>query len=592
MYWWGDKIENLSNFNELWDRILNSIPDIVIVVDLDDNIVKINKSMERLLNGKSEYYIGKKCYELTYVFKIPESNLHLNIPDNYSKTPVEEQYKNLVISMTPIYSDNGEIQGNIHLIRNHYELNQIDSKGKLAAIVNYSNNAIYSKDLNGDITSWNSAAQRVYGYKFEEVQGKHFKILYPKNKHEKFNKILKKVLKGKAVTIETVHKTKKGKQINVLLSIAPIFNNNGIVEGTSTIANDITDKKKAENELRESEERLKLTLDALKDGIWDWNLKTDKTFISPSFYKMLGYEPDEFPQIFDYAKKLVHPEDYEKSLKKIGEIISNNKKYYHEFRMKSKNDDWRWIQSRGKIVERDYNNNPIRIVGIHTDITEKKIAEAKIEKSLIEKTNLIREIHHRVKNNMQIVSSLLNLQKRYVEDEEAINVLQGSQDRIRTMAMIHEKLYKSQNFTHVNIKEYVDDLIYNLRYSYAMPAEKIKLISQIEEDITLNIETALPCGLIISELVSNCIKYAFPNDLTGILDISLRSNDNHYSLTVKDNGIGLPKNFDMAKTGTLGMQLILNLVDQLEGKITFETDPGLEYHIDFKELPYQERIQI
>jgi two-component sensor histidine kinase len=168
--------------------------------------------------------------------------------------------------------------------------------------------------------------------------------------------------------------------------------------------------------------------------------------------------------------------------------------------------------------------------GVIVDLTDIKNIENNLKASLNEKEILLREIHHRVKNNMQIISSLLNLQTEYVDDEEAVNVLKESQNRVRSMAIIHEKLYQSKDLTHINFVDYIQSLVLNLFYSYDIDNTQIKPILKIE-DISLNIETAVPCGLIISELISNSLKYAFPNRMNGEIIVSLKSEKDTYQLS-------------------------------------------------------------
>ena len=223
------------------------------------------------------------------------------------------------------------------------------------------------------------------------------------------------------------------------------------------------------------------------------------------------------------------------------------------------------------------------------DITKRKIADNKIKSSLKEKNTLLREIHHRVKNNMQIISSLLNLQKNYVEDKEAVNVLNESQNRVKSMAMIHEKLYMSDDIAHINFVDYIQSLVINLFYSYNVEDTQIKPILEIE-NVSLNMETAVPCGLIISELVSNSLKYAFPNDLKGEILVSLKTVDDKYELIISDNGVGLPEDIDFNNLETLGLLLVNNLTEQIDGELTISRSPGTEFKIKFKELEYKERI--
>jgi two-component sensor histidine kinase len=215
--------------------------------------------------------------------------------------------------------------------------------------------------------------------------------------------------------------------------------------------------------------------------------------------------------------------------------------------------------------------------------------ERKVIESLHEKEVLLKEVHHRVKNNMQIISSLLNLQINYVDEEEAVNVLKESQNRVKSMAMIHEKLYMSDDLVHINFVDYIQSLVKNLFYSYNIEETQIKPILEIE-NVSLNMETAVPCGLIISELVSNSLKYAFPNDLKGEILVSLKSVDDRYELIISDNGVGLPEEIDFNNLETLGLLLVNNLTEQIDGELTIKRSPGTEFKIIFKELDYKERL--
>jgi PAS domain S-box-containing protein len=215
------------------------------------------------------------------------------------------------------------------------------------------------------------------------------------------------------------------------------------------------------------------------------------------------------------------------------------------------------------------------------DITERKIAEENIKKSLNEKEVLLREIHHRVKNNMQIISSLLNLQMGYIKDKNITDIFSESQNRILSMALVHEKLYQSSDLRMIDFKGYINDLGANLLQSYN--ANYIKLNVNVE-DISLDIDLAIPIGLIINELITNSLKYAFPDGMKGEITISISSiNENMLKLVVSDNGIGLPKDLDVRNTKTLGLHLVTLLAEnQLKGKIDINREKGTEFQIKFK----------
>lgn len=223
------------------------------------------------------------------------------------------------------------------------------------------------------------------------------------------------------------------------------------------------------------------------------------------------------------------------------------------------------------------------------DITEKKQAQEAAEASLREKEVLLREIHHRVKNNMQVISSLLNLQARHIKDAQILEMFQESQRRIRSMALVHERLYQSTDLSLIEFAEYLRTLVVHLFHTYKVNSSLIRLTTDTEE-VRLNINTAIPCGLIVNELVSNALKHAFPGGRAGEVEISLhRHGGDGYVLRVRDDGVGFPEALDFRRTNTLGMQIVVTLADQIEGKVELLRDKGTEFQIYFKELASKHR---
>lgn len=215
--------------------------------------------------------------------------------------------------------------------------------------------------------------------------------------------------------------------------------------------------------------------------------------------------------------------------------------------------------------------------------------ESKIIKSLQEKEILLKEVHHRVKNNMQIISSLLNLQSGYLKDKHASDALMECQGRIMSMALIHEDLYRSENLTEIKFRQYADFLVKNMFHTYHISSQRFKVNIEAD-DIFLNIDTAIPCGLIINELVTNSLKHAFPADEPGELTIKIEQDEDEYYLTIADNGIGLPPEVDINNTATLGLLLVNSLVGQLEGELDVNRDQGTIFTISFKKMKYPDRI--
>jgi two-component sensor histidine kinase len=223
----------------------------------------------------------------------------------------------------------------------------------------------------------------------------------------------------------------------------------------------------------------------------------------------------------------------------------------------------------------------ISAIVVTYDLTERKQAEEQVKTSLREKEVLLQEIHHRVKNNLQIVSSLLYLQSTRTEHPEAISALRESRDRVKSMALIHERLYQSPNLASIDAGEYVRSLVSDLRRSYMTEESSVQLTVKIDE-IHLGISEAIPCGLIINELVSNALKHAFPDGREGEITIQLqRAGANQIALTVSDSGVGLPEQVDFRKAPSLGLTLISSLVDQLDGAIELDRSKGTAFTITF-----------
>ncbi len=216
---------------------------------------------------------------------------------------------------------------------------------------------------------------------------------------------------------------------------------------------------------------------------------------------------------------------------------------------------------------------------------------SEVTKSLKEKENLLQEVHHRVKNNLQVMSSLIKLQSRYIHDDKMLEMLRETGGRIQSMAIVHTKLYNTKDYEYIDFSEYTKTLIENFQSMFGYKLRNIKFNINIDE-IKLNIDTAIPCGLILNELVSNAIKYAFPDDISGEIFISVtHQKDNLYTLIVKDNGIGAEAGADLKKSDILGIQLVTLLTRQLNGslEITSEKDHGIEFRIPFEEAIYKSR---
>lgn len=232
------------------------------------------------------------------------------------------------------------------------------------------------------------------------------------------------------------------------------------------------------------------------------------------------------------------------------------------------------IFKEGKLIE---------LRTVITDITESKKAEIELHQALDEKEMLLREIHHRVKNNLMIISSLLNLQSRYIKDKTSLNVFKESQNRARSMALIHERLYQSSDLKRIDFGEYIRSLSNELFHTYRADTGYIKLKIDVE-NILLDINTAIPLGLIVNELVTNSLEHAFLDGESGEINIEFHSINDHYEFIVQDNGIGFPEELDFRNTESLGLQIVNSLISQIDGDIQLDCNGGTKVKIEFKDV--------
>ena len=228
---------------------------------------------------------------------------------------------------------------------------------------------------------------------------------------------------------------------------------------------------------------------------------------------------------------------------------------------------------------------------LEKEITERRRAEEHITESLREKETLLRELYHRTRNNMQVIYNLINLQALSINDKKIVELFKETQNRIKSMALVHEKLYQSKDLSNINLKDYINELANTLLTSYQLSRDNIVLKLDID-NISVSIDAAIPSGLIVNELMSNSLKYAFPGDRQGEISIILHKTEKGgIQLYFSDNGIGFPKGFDINNPKSLGLKLVKNLTEkQLEGKVELRTNQRTEFLIKFKEPHYLKRI--
>ncbi|WP_281774451.1 sensor histidine kinase [Methanobacterium formicicum] len=467
------------------------------------------------------------------------------------------------------------------LSQTHEELNYLKS------IVEHTEDAIVGLDLEGTVLSWNPAAEKLYGFSGDEALGSSVFMMIPPYNSDEISLILAWIKNGERIThYETLRRRKDGSLVNISLSVSPIKDARGRVVGASTISRDITTSKKMELKLQESEEKFRELFNNANDSIFLYPLTSDGTGgqfleVNDVACHSLGYTRDE---LLKMTPRDIEVESREEP--SLWDLLQEGSATFEAVNLTS---DGRQIPV--EVSAHIFNLRGEKMVlSILRDITRRKQAEEQLRKSLDEKELLLKEIHHRVKNNLMVISSLLNLQSKYIEDKAARKVFKESQNRARSMALIHSMLYRSTDLKCINFGEYITSLTQELFRTYVI-RDNIKLKMDVG-NVPLDINTAVPLGLIVNELVSNSLKHAFPHGEDGEISVKFHKANDHYVFQVADTGVGFPEGLDFRKTNSLGMRLVDTLTDQVDGEMELDTNQGTTFTLTFAEEDYGSPLKV
>jgi PAS domain S-box-containing protein len=561
-----------------------------------EDLGKINEALDKL-------YLEKKSITLYYRFKHKKKRKFIWLEE----------------SVFPrLDSDNNRI-GNFGILRDITKIKKAEFKIKesertLSTLMSNLPGLVYrcKFDENFTILFASKGCFDLTGYKSEELlqnnQVSFSQLIHPDDRKNVFDKISKALIKKTPYELEyrmlIDGKTKwiweqgrgvfdeKGEILHLEGLILDISEKKLLQQeqqraelaekNNELFQNEIKERKKAEHKLFEQAAKLNSIIESSSHMVWTVDKNHRLTSLNSNYTQTIkatfGLVPKVGDNVRELSISLLDEISFENLEKLYSEALKGNPQHT-EIPVKTKSGITVWL---------DIHLNPIflekreimEISCIASDVTSKKISENLIRASLKEKEVLLKEVHHRVKNNLQVISSILNLQCSYVKDPKVIDVLNESQNRIKSMAFIHESLYRTKDFSKINFEEYLENLSKNLIHSYRVHNNSIDLQLNIDK-VYLNLDLAIPCGLIVNELISNALKYAFAGKKKGKIEIKAVSDTDSLELSVKDNGVGMPEGFDLKNTQTLGLQLVDALAEQMKGVIEMksEKNKGTSYKI-------------
>ncbi len=572
-----------------FEAIISAIGDGVSIRDTDFKILFENQKQKET-TGSNE---GEHCYRayqnrdevcegclVAMCYK--DGNVHKGIQTrrNGKDTAYYE------ITASPLRDHNGNITAGIEVVRDITERRRTEeslriSEAKLNDAQAIAHVGSWEWDISSGAFYWSDEIYHIYGYEPHEISpnyGLVVNAMHPDSK-DAFLRTVDASLKGeRPFELDYTFFKKDGSEaVGHLIGrfVRDANSAPGRIYGT---VQEITLQKRMEKVLRESEEKFRSIFDNANDGILIAGIPTKKFCgANKTICGMLGYEREE---LLGLGVEEIYPDrDLSRIIEDFAKLAGGEKTIAENLPV---------LRKDGTVFYADVSSSVITledeqcVIGVFRDITERRQAEERLRASLREKEILLKEVHHRVKNNLQVVASMLQLQSAYITDEDAKRSFEESQQRVESMSIIHEKLYQSKDLARIDFREYMESVVSNLITLNSPPNEEVKITLDIE-GISLDINRSIPCGLILNELITNSLRHAFTDGREGEIVIGMHYHGGgRIRLTVSDNGIGFPDGVDFRKTKSLGMQLVMALVKQIDGAIDMEACTGTCFRIAFQ----------
>ena len=569
----------------------------------DYRFLEINPAYERHIGLKKEQLLGKTMLEVFPDASLIEIKKHekmalSGVPTHYEVKSVGVNKRYLdVYAFSPengklalIIRDNTK-ERTVELEKAYSSLKE--SEKSLAEAQEMAHFGSWNRDIVTNKLYWSDEMYRIFGLKpkeFEVTYDLFLSYMHP-NDRDYVDNAVKKVLNGESLDIDYRIVLADGSERVVHEKGEVIFDENNTPIRMRGTVQDITERKRAEEKLRESEEKYRNIVETANEGIFLMNAEFQITYANKRTVELMGYTQEEAigRPIMDFICEESKP-IAERSLEK--RRLGINESYELKLMCKDGSPFWAFISAKPLFnKDGDFTGS----LCMYTDITKRKEAEealANIE------TARKKEIHHRIKNNLQVISSLLDLQaekfkcREDIKDSEVLEAFMESQDRVISMALIHEELHRNEGLDKLNFSQYIKELADNLFLTYRLGNDGTRFNKDIEENIFFDMDTSVPLGIIINELISNSLKYAFQGRNCGEIRVKLHREGNReckiedcnstaYALSVSDNGVGISKDLDIEDLDSLGLQLVSSLVEQLNGELELERNNGTELTIRF-----------
>lgn len=595
--------EALRASEERYRDLFENAMDLIQSVDADGRIEYVNNAWKRTLGYTDEEVRGLKLSDIVHPDHLPA------FEERFRRVMAGEEVER--ISTVFIARDRRPIwvEGTTNLRRTaglpaatrsiftdvshvHAARRKVEEhEAKLRALFESSDHMFWTVDHRFALTSFNRGyadmVERLHGTRPEvNTTQDRPRALFANPEYHAFWEIkYAAAFKGRPLRFETELHDTQGRFVSNEIFLSPVFDASGSVTEVFGVGHEITEQKLAERIVRDQAARLTAIFEN-SANMMVWTLDNEFRITS-----LNDHFRDSSREAFGYAP-VIGDAFLDHMLDRLASKARRTVRAHYEAAMKGRPQQFevelldntggtRWVENF---------LNPIKVDGevreiscLAYGITDKKISEGQLRESLHEKEVLLKEVHHRVKNNLQVISSILNLQTAYVgEDKRMLELIHESQDRIRSMSFIHESLYQTKNFSSVDLASYIERLTRNLVMSYSLSG-KVALRTDLEQ-VDLTLDQAIPCGLILNELISNALKHGFPDGRAGTIHIGLRCEKDRVRIELSDDGVGMSADLDPDKQASLGLQLVHTLIDQLDATLDRPNGPGVRYFLTFERI--------